>query len=187
MSNHPQKWPIDQALAVATELQTLLTPACARIAIVGSIRRGKPLVGDVEILYISHQTDRRDGLFDTVKVAVADEVLDQLVQRGLLARRPNVNGHISWGNSNKFAVHVPSGIPVDLFATTEPNWFVALVIRTGSRDTNLRLTHSAIDLGRHLYAYGPGVKMPDGHLEPATSEQDVFRLCGLPYLPPSKR
>jgi hypothetical protein len=46
--------------------------------------------------------------------------------------------------------------------TTRENWFVSLVIRTGSKDTNLLLTTGAQKLGRKLNAYGCGVTGPDG-------------------------
>jgi len=43
------------------------------------------------------------------------------------------------GPLNKLAVYVGSGIPVDLFATTEECWFNALVCRTGSAETNVKI------------------------------------------------
>lgn len=181
------KYPRSDALAVAEELQAMIAPACERIAIVGSLRRGKPEVGDIELLFVPRMSKRPDGLFDTQIVNVAAEVCEKLLRDGVLAKRPNVNGHYAWGESNKLAIHVPSGIPVDLFSTHASKWWVSLVIRTGSKDTNLRLTTGAQKRGATLNAYGMGVTWSDGTTTEATSEEHVFEMCGVPYLEPSKR
>lgn len=181
------RYPRAAALAVAEELQARLAPACRRIAIVGSLRRGKPDVGDIELLYVPHLTERRDGLFDRVSVSVAAEVCEELLTSGVLAKRPNVNGHFTWGEANKLAVHMASGIPVDLFSTNEANWWVSLVIRTGGKVTNLQLTTGAQHRGATFHAYGSGVTWSDGSRTDATSEQHVFELCGVPYREPHER
>lgn len=175
------------ALKVAKELQAMIAPACERIAIVGSLRRNKPLVGDIELLFVPRMTSRPEGLFETRIVSVADELCEKLIHDGILSKRLNVNGHVAWGESNKLAVHVSSDIPLDLFSTKPENWCVSLVIRTGSKETNLRLTTGANRQGASLLAYGCGVKWSDGTITPATSERHVFELCGVPFLEPEER
>lgn len=186
MSDRP-RFPRDQAVAVATQLQAMISPACERIAIVGSLRRSKDTVGDIELLFIPRMTTRPDGLFDRETVSVAGEVIDRLVKDRLLDKRTNAKGQFTWGDQNKLAIHVPSGIPVDLFATTPEKWWVSLVIRTGSKETNLRLTNGAIRHGGQLNAYGSGVTWKDGSHTAATSEQHVFELCHILYLEPHQR
>lgn len=181
------KFPHATALAVAEELQAMMAPACKRIAIAGSLRRLKPEVGDIELLFVPILSDRPDGLFDRRIVDVASEVIDGLLADGVIAKRPNVNGHFTWGERNKLAVHVASGIPVDFFGTNEDNWFVSLVIRTGSKETNLALTTGANKQGASLMAYGCGVKWSDGTITRATSEEHVFELCGVDYKEPKER
>lgn len=176
-----------EALAVAKELQAMIAPACKRIAIAGSLRRMKPEVGDIELLFVPILSERPDGLFDSKIVDVCSEVVEKMLSDGLLAKRPNVNGHFTWGERNKLAIHVPSGIPVDLFGTNEENWFVSLVIRTGSKETNLALTMGAQKKNASLRAYGCGVTWSDGTTTPATSEQHVFEMCGVPYKEPKDR
>lgn len=182
------KWPKDKAMIVASELLYLLQPFCERIVIAGSLRRGKALVGDIEFLFIPKYEEQPDGLFDKIKVDLAAEAIQDLLRRDVLAMRPNVNGGFSWGRENKLAFHRPSGIPVDLFSTTSEKWFVALVIRTGSKETNLRLTTGANYLNRTLNAYGVGVTdRKTGEIIPATSERHVFELAGVPYIEPHER
>jgi DNA polymerase/3'-5' exonuclease PolX len=160
-----------------------------KYSVAGSIRRGKPLVGDIELVFVPQIVSVPDGLFDNKPVDQADQCIDALLSAGIIDKRINSVGHVSaWGPLNKLAVHVASGIPVDLFATTEENWWTTLVIRTGSRDTNLRLTTGAQRLNRTLHAYGNGVTdRKTGMNLIATSEREVFELCGVPYLEPKDR
>lgn len=181
------KYPHAEALAVAEELQAMIAPACKRIAIAGSLRRMKPEVGDIELLFVPILSERPDGLFDSKIIDVCSEVVEKMLSDGLLAKRPNVNGHFTWGERNKLAIHVPSGIPVDLFGTNEENWFVSLVIRTGSKETNLALTMGAQKKNASLRAYGCGVTWSDGTTTPAKSEQHVFEMCGVPFKEPKFR
>lgn len=181
------KFPRELALPVAEDLQKILAPHCHRIAIAGSLRRQKSEVGDIEILFVPRFDERPDGLFDTRRIDVASEVIDGLLAKGVLAQRPNVNGAFTWGERNKLAKHIPSGIPVDFFATTEENWWVSLVIRTGSKETNMLLTTGANKQNASLRAYGCGVTWSDGTTTPATSEQHVFEMCRVPYKGPAQR
>lgn len=184
------KWPAIDAMKVAEELIHELAPACERICFAGSLRRRKSEVGDVELIYIP-KTEMRgnpDDIFYTpIPTNLADLVIGRLETNHVLSRRKNVNGFEMFGDKNKLMVHVTSGIPVDLFATTAENWWVTLVVRTGSKETNLRLTSGAIARGGSLNAYGCGVKWRDGHISVATSEKAVFDLCGVPFIPPEAR
>lgn len=181
------KFPRGEALLATTRLLELLSPHCERIAIAGSLRRMKPEVSDIELLFISSLGERPDGLFDRVRVDRTAERIEAMVKDGILAKRPNVNGEFTWGPKNKLAVHVASGIPVDLFSTTYDNWWTALVIRTGSKETNLALTAGANKQGATLMAYGCGVKWSDGTETRAESERHVFELCGVKYKEPEDR
>lgn len=184
-------FPRVQALAVAEELLAELAGSCARIQIAGSLRRGKPTVGDVELLFVPRIEDLPDpaDLFgQPIPVNLAERAIAALEASGRLSRRKNKDGVVGWGSLNKLAVHVASGIPVDLFATTEENWHVSLVVRTGSLETNLRLTQGARDRGRTLLAYGNGVKnLATGEITPADSERSVFEMCGVPFAEPEDR
>jgi DNA polymerase/3'-5' exonuclease PolX len=76
---------------------------------------------------------------------------------------------------------------VDLFATTEASWWNALTCRTGGAETNKRLAQSAIASGKRWNVYGEGVTLSNGMVIRAESEDHVFELCGVPYLPPEMR
>lgn len=170
-----QRYPRELALEAARDLCIALKPVTSRLIVAGSLRRRALEVGDAEILYIPAEG--------------CDAVIADFLEREVLIKRPNVKGHKTWGKLNKLAVHVRTGVPVDLFATCEENWWVSVVFRTGSLEMNLVLTRSALRRGRSLMAYGPGVQATryPFTIMPATSERHVFDLCGVAYRDPWSR
>lgn len=185
MSDKP-KYPRDKALEVANSLVRLLGPWCERIVIAGSLRRGKKEVGDVELLMIPKYETRPVDMFISGNFDPADEYLNSLLLPGLIKKRPSKIGVFTWGPKNKLAIHSETGIPVDFFTTNLECWFVALVIRTGSLETNLKLTNGAIAKGGTLHAYG-GFTDRYGRTVYPKSEREVFELCGVQYLEPEER
>ena len=181
------RFPRADAIAVARELVGFLTPAVNRLVIAGSLRRRRPAVGDVEVLYIPKFFTERDGLFDTRNVNMADLELETLLKACILRKRTTASGAEPWGPKNKFAVHTRTGIPVDLFQAAEANWWNYLVCRTGSADTNIRIASAAKAKGWTWKPYGAGFLDDHGAWRLVRSEQDVFTLAGLPYLEPWQR
>ena len=181
----------DEALPVARNLLNILSPFCERCEIVGSLRRRRGFVGDVELLYIPKFRLVAADLFSAKasKMAnMADGLIDKLLADGVLNYRQNCDGHTNWGELNKYAVHKASGLSIDLFSTTELCWWNALVMRTGGKQNNLNITSAARRLGWTFEAYGSGFRslrgLPYHH---TTSEQDVYEHVRLPYLAPENR
>jgi DNA polymerase/3'-5' exonuclease PolX len=163
-----------------------------RIALAGSLRRGKRAVGDVELLYISQVAERRADLFSSKLVALADLEIDKLVDADVLAKRRNKTGAFAWGAKNKLALHCAAGIPVDLFAATEENWWNYLVCRTGPAASNMEIATRAMRQGGKWTPYGNGFVRLGRNGEVAEqcdmqSEEDVFAFVGLPYKLPERR
>lgn len=168
---------LQKARAIAEELLELLRPACERVEIAGSIRRRRQDCGDVELLCIP----KFDGLIDLL-----DQKLKWLIGIHSLEYRHNKKGSITYGPKNKLLSHADSGIGVDIFSTDERCWPVALVVRTGPKESNIAIATAAQRRGWHLEAYGPGFDTPEGLIR-CKSERDVFELVGLPYKEPWER
>ena len=176
-----------EALAVARELCQALKPYTDRLIVAGSLRRRKELVGDVEILYIPKSEERTIDFFAKTNVNLVDEVLSSLLQKEVIRHRLNVNGSEMWGQKNKLAVHVATGIPVDFFSATPGNWCNYLVCRTGSAENNTRIASEAQAKGWKWHPYGEGFTDNYGDPVPITSEKAVFELLNLTYLEPWER
>ena len=181
------RWPLSRAQVTAALLIEQLEGSCERVDIAGSVRRGREDVGDIELLCIPRMAQDLDLFGD---VAATRSLLDQrcleLVRTGVLDYRRNAQGLKSFGPLNKLMVHSATGIPVDIFATTQENWGMALVVRTGPADFNVRIMTRFRDLGLRGHAYG-GVTLPTGEIVHCPTEKDVFRHLGWDYLEPQNR
>lgn len=186
-----KRWPHSQAFAVAYGILEALQPACERIEIAGSLRRKRPTVGDIEIVYvpwIKMIPDPDDLLQTLVRTNLADKEIARLQKIAVLERRLDANARETFGEQNKLMVHF-SGIPVDLFATTIDNWFNYLVCRTGPSALNIKIASGARQHGWkwHPYSFGfTSIRGVECNFR-VTCEEDVFRIAGLPYLPPEER
>lgn len=179
------------AIEVARELVAVLKPHCEpdRIIVAGSLRRLKPQVGDVEILYIP-RTEMRPvvgDMFAQSRVDLVDLAVRDLMASRILELREGEGGHKSYGPKNKFVRHVGTGIPVDLFATMETSWFNYLVCRTGSKENNMAIAEAAKAKGWHWNPYGSGFTTGGGSSHQVTSEADVYDFVGLPFKEPKDR
>jgi DNA polymerase/3'-5' exonuclease PolX len=183
-------WPLAEAREVADALITLLRPACEKIEIAGSVRRQRPQVGDLELLAISKTSPANEQLaFDRPRLVVPalDARVGELITTSVLDYRLNKPGTRTYGPLNKLLVHAPSGISVDLFSTTLENWGMALVVRTGPKDFNIRMMARFKALGLQGHAYG-GVEDKWGkQFMLCPTEEEVFRLLQWNYVPPEKR
>lgn len=189
MSDKP-KWPLAEALIVAETLMRVLEHRAERVIIAGSIRRRKEMVGDIELLYIPRYENCQLDLLSEGQVNVTDECIDELIACGQLAKRRNVKSSEMWGKKNKLAVHLPTGIPVDLFATDTDSWWNYLVCRTGPAEVNMKIAQAAREKGWQWSPCGTGFRHNSGHhyaMHPVASEREVFEFVGLPYCEPWER
>ena len=188
--NDKTKFQADEAKSVAAEIMRWLDPVCERLVVAGSLRREKPVVGDVELLYLPKIENRNDpsDMFASKDVNLADEAIATMESAGVLERRKNTIGRETFGPLNKLMRHRASGIPVDLFC--EPSladWFRSLVIRTGPKEMNVRLITTAAKRGIGVHAYGTGLTDMRGAPIACDSEERFFEICGARYLEPKDR
>lgn len=183
------------AMPIAKKFIQFLERHCTRVIIAGSLRRQKQLVSDIEILFISKITSAPDpqDLFGErkIQVSAAGIAIGALLVSGVLEKRLNSRGSETWGPQNKLGRHVASGIPVDLFETTEEKWWNVLVVRTGPKELNKKIAGAALKMGWEWHAYGSGFTRGEGKSSIdrviAKTEQDVFHHVGLPYQEPNDR
>jgi len=185
------KVPRADALAVAEELIAQFGPAFARVIVAGSIRRERPMVGDVEILFIPNFINDKPVDFFSAppKVNLVDRKLADLIAAGDLAKRANSKGAFTWGPENKLAIHTASGISVDFFETTADAWFNYLVCRTGGSKTNIAICEAARRKGWKWNPTGTGFShLATGDKSPVMeSERAVFEFVGMEYREPKDR
>ena len=163
-----------EARGIADGLLELMSPLCDRIAVAGSLRRGKRLVADIKIVYVP------------VSGAV-DLLLVDLLADGRLEKRANIAGAYTWGAKNKFTCHIPSGLPVDFFATDARCFDNYLFYRTGPADLCREIAERARVKGWRWCPYGGGFEHADGRVHVCGSEAEVFEFVGLEAVGPAHR
>lgn len=176
-AKHPPK----RARVVAEAIVGMLGPACERIAIAGSIRRGAPEVKDIEIVAVPKLSVDLLGETQVDDDTALDVILYELESAGRLERRDPPR----WGRRFKAARAVKSGIPVDLFLVLPPaQWGAIMAIRTGPALYSAKLVTAC------QYR---GYRCIDGRLVgprgdvPTPEEKDFFAACGVPFVAPEER
>lgn len=145
-----------------------------KISFVGSLRRRKETIGDVDILVVVKENPRqRRGSSNEA----AKKVMD------FFCSLPNIEK--IWGKGGtKASVHLKDGFDVDLRIVPERSYGAALQYFTGSKDHNIATRKIAIDKGLKLSEYGlfRGSKMIAGK-----TEEEIYKSLGLEWMPPEIR
>ena len=154
------------ALPAAQSLLTHLRecPSVNQAEIAGSLRRGKEIVKDLDLIASSNKPK---------------EVMKAFISA------PNVEKVIAHGET-KSSVILIGGIPCDLRVVPPEVWPTALAHFTGSKEHNIALRQRAIDRGLHLSEWGllkgkskTPLKLKD--------EKDLHKALGLAFIPPELR
>ena len=152
---------LEIAETTANEIVNILTPYCERIQIAGSIRRRKPNVKDIDLVLIPKAP--------TLK-PIIQGIADRVVRSGA-----------------RLASFIYKGIAVDIYYANEQTWATLLLIRTGSAESNIRLSTLVRNRGWHLSANGDGLLDENGQRIAGDSEEEIFRALGQRYLEPWER
>jgi DNA polymerase (family X) len=171
------RFPAAIALAVARRIVEELRPASHCIEIAGSLRRGNPTVHDIDIVLMPQRSSEQFVLGDETPLA---QILRHLVKRGSLTE---VRGK----EKIKCFLAAKTGIPVDLYIATPETWTTLLLIRTGSKEHNIKLAQRARELGMRLRASGDGIEGGSGQLLRVSTEEELFSILQVPYIPPEDR
>jgi DNA polymerase (family 10) len=152
-------WPL--AKQIEKRLQGL--PGVKEAMAVGSMRRMKETVGDIDYLVLSPDPEK---------------VMDFFV------RMPEVEEVKSMGPAKAFA-RIEGGLDCDLLVVPEESWGSALLYFTGSKDHNVELRRIAISRGLRLNEWGVFDKA-EKRVAGKTEEQ-VYKALGLAWMPPEMR
>ena len=161
-----------RAAKLALQLVDQLGPYCDRIAVAGSIRRQKPEVKDIDIVAIPNEDNlMSSGYFD---------------QRQLVACLADPRQKAIGPNGLKLSRFKYHAADVDIYWATPETWATLLLIRTGSKEHNIKLCQLAQRHGLHLHASGDGL-FRNGTRVSWESEEKLFASLGLRYIEPKDR
>lgn len=165
--------PLGTALPAAQSIldKLLALPETIEGAIAGSIRRGRPTIGDVDILIASDH---------------AEPIMQAVVSLENVAR---VLGH----GPTKSSVELLNGLQVDVRVLEKARWGTALSYFTGSQAHNIRMRELALKkkLSLNEHALSPvddkGEIIEDASKTLCATEEEVYAAVGLPWIPPEIR
>ena len=140
------------------------SPLVLHAEIAGSLRRGKEVVKDLDLIASSKKPK------EVMKLFVSSPNVEKVVNHG----------------ETKSSVILAGGIPCDLRVIPPESWATALAHFTGSKEHNIALRQRAIDRGLHLSEWGllkgkskTPLKLKD--------EKDLHKALGLAFIPPELR
>jgi len=161
-----ERRPLGRMLPAALDLVESLKKRAAleRIEIAGSIRRRRESVKDIDLVATSPDPAGVMAAF------VALPQVEAVIMHGL----------------TRTSVTLREGVQVDLRVVEPSSFGAALAYLTGSKPHNVRLREMALKRGLKINEYGIFRDGDDQRLGGA-EEEDLYRLVGLPFIPPELR
>lgn len=161
-----ERQPLGKVLPLANDIYEHLKREAPvnKISLAGSIRRWKDTIKDIDILATSKDPKTVMNVF--IHLPHVKEVL----MRG----------------PTKSSIVTNEGIQVDLRVVEEESFGAALAYFTGSKAHNIRLREMAVKAGLKINEYGI-FREKDNKKLGGEKEEDIYRILGLPYIPPELR
>lgn len=175
MSKLGDKWPLSHAQHEVGRLDEIFkeTPAVIRAQIAGSVRRGKPEVGDLD--YVMILDPENPWAIHALEAAI-----------GNIGWFPTSGG----AQIKHYDLALPGGkLLMDIYVTSEEQWGTTLLVRTGSAAHNIKLVqHGArrIVPARRLHV-SRGIVDTAGNVVASRTEEQIFAALQLPYVKPADR
>ena len=174
---------LSEAQIVADKIVKHLSPALERAEVAGSVRRCKPVVGDIEVVAIRNDHEKLLKLIGDIGQTI----------------KPGVPGFIPWSpkpDSKYVRVRLNEGMNLDLFLARPENWGGLFMMRTGSASDSEGNTFNGFIPGvfkRWKKLSGGGrmteamPTMPTGEQLWIPEEQDFFDILEMDFVPPEER
>jgi len=161
-----ERRPIGRVLPLALDIVEHIKKKAPvnEIAIAGSLRRWKDTIKDIDILVTSSRPE---------------EVMKAFVEL------PHVKDVLAKGQT-KSSVIITEGIQVDLRVVEGDSFGAALQYFTGSKAHNIKLREMASKMGLKINEYGVFRESDNKRLGGRT-EEEVYKILGLPWIPPELR
>lgn len=178
-------------LAEAEKYAAIVIPAIApyvsRYEVVGSIRRRRETVNDIDLIAIPHLLGFTDDQAWNKIPHVLNQRLNAAVERRgkelIRILMPNCL-ETPAKNSNPF-VDYRHSVQVDLYRARPETWGILELVRTGSKEHNVELCAHALKHQMMLSA-ARGI-LKGGVVIASKTELDIFQALGLPYVEPKDR
>lgn len=210
MSATVTRIPRAEAQTIADRLIDRIQDCCEQIVIAGSLRRGLPTVGDIEIVAVPKiqpmlERDMFGEVVATAQIDLLDARLATLLDNDIVSKRLRSDGQSFYGPKTKYLTF--EGASVDLFTPSAERFGLVLAIRTGPWQFSKQLVSEKgkqVVVGYDERARRPikrdgllpaQYRVQDGWLTqrvsgqriPTPTEEGLFELIGLRWRAPQER
>jgi DNA polymerase/3'-5' exonuclease PolX len=169
-----------QASLLANSVLIALHPFCSGLMIAGSIRRQKAEVGDVDIVAMPKGVVAVGPLGGPVSFP-ENSVWSLLIPKEL----KKLGLKVEASGQELHRCFFPDGFQVDVYRARQETWGIILLVRTGSKEHNVKLCTLARSKGLMLSA-SQGVLDKSGIIACRT-EEGIFSALGLKFVEPQNR
>lgn len=160
----PRRRSFAEGMAAATTLALALQPVVAHVEVVGSLRRQRPDVKDIDLIFVP-------GAWAVPQVTALFRSFGTPVHHG----------------ETMGAIVLPDGLAAQLWPVEDPTLLGAALLHfTGPREYNISIRIRANRRGWHLSQHGL-VDRQTGRLIAGRTEEEVLAALDLPWLPPAMR
>jgi DNA polymerase (family 10) len=148
----------------------LQLPGVERVTPAGSLRRGREVVGDLDLL-VTGPACEEASVNATADYVAAFAGITDLIAKG----------------KNKVSFRIRTGMQVDVRLLPESSFGAALQYFTGSKAHNVTLRQRALRMGFTLNEYAL-TRLEDANVTvPVANETQVYATLGLDWIPPELR
>lgn len=162
-----------RAALIATKIAASLAPLCEKIEIAGSIRRARPLCGDIDLVILP-----RPGEQAAIKA--------RCKQKCAVVIDGPQNCIYRMGDDTQIDIFFARHPVKELLQTIPGNFGSLLLCRTGSKEHNIYLVEHAKRRGLQWKPY-EGVFDEDGYCLASETEESIFDALNLGFVPPERR
>jgi DNA polymerase (family 10) len=144
-------------------------PEVSQISAAGSLRRAKETIGDLDLLIATKEPARITEHF------ITSHLIERILAKG----------------ETKTSVILKNGMQADLRVVANHEFPFALAYFTGSKEHNVALRGRALQRGWTLNEYrlgpDPGAKERPEAIPPIRTEEQLYQVLGLAFVPPELR
>jgi DNA polymerase (family 10) len=164
----------DQCVAKLLPWLQSITVKCE---VAGSVRRRRPVVGDLDFVGVPRLQIGEDLLGNVTELVN--------VSANHIRERATTDGWTLTKDGPSYFSWISAHVQVDLWLVDPPTYISNLVCRTGSKEHNVTMATHARDLGlewkstKGIYRRGDLLKLE--------TEEDFYRALKLPFIPPESR
>jgi DNA polymerase (family 10) len=161
--------------AVVSEFLERTQGLCQQVAVVGSVRRARPLVHDVDLVV-------------ELATVTPGQIARELARRKFIETlRPMASKVLKWGPG--LLQFIAGTVQVDVYFADSRSYGMVKLVRTGSAQHNIWLAMRAKEKGLK-FAAAAGIVRIDGDrttLLASRTEEDIFAALGLSFVVPELR